>query len=262
MAGFSLWLASQAGRCWQVEALSPENFDQQTLRTALHVAVANDHAGVARILMRAGAGFDSNYGPMHTALRYDSADALRTLVEAKAIVNTCTSCGYFTAVGVDHRAVKCLQVLVMNKADLTLAGIGAETPVIAAAVEGLVGIVHLLLQAKANINTESRGGTPVLMASRYGHVDVVRLLLRAKADATRCTKYSNQSPLLVAAAGGHVAVVRCLLACAPALAAVKTWRVSFALHVWIPTDSTPLDVARLYRLNDVVLLLAAATANK
>ena len=83
------------GRCEEVEALSPEHFDRASLQTALHVAAANDHAGAVSILIRAGVRTDAYdmfvTPPMHITSRYDSADALRTLLEAKASVNKLTS---------------------------------------------------------------------------------------------------------------------------------------------------------------------------
>ena len=262
MADLSLWLASQKGRCREVEVLSTGQIYQQTLQDALHVAVVNDHADIVSILLRTGVHTDRTYNPMLASLRLDSANALHTLIGSKASVNRRTFWGLCTVAAAGHGAMKCLQVLVMAKADLTLADVNGRTPVMAAAAQGCVGVVHLLVQGKADIDASYNGDTPVLAAARSGHAHVVNLLIQAKADASRCTDYSNASPLLVAAAGGHAAAVRCLLAHAPALAAVATRRESYVMPMKIVAGSTPLDVARLFRHDDVVSLLVAPTANR
>ena len=220
MADLELWLASQAGRFREVQMLLLDNFHQKALRVALHVAVMNDHADIVSILLRAGSQFiDVFTHCIHVvvATRTDSADALQTLFEAKAAT-------YYrsTVIAARHGAMKCLQVMILAKADVTLKDTDGETPVAAAAEHGCVDIVHLLVQNKADIDARYDGDTPVMIASRQGHVHVVHLLIRAKADATRCSDGTNESPLFVAAARGHEATVRCILAHVPALAAVTT----------------------------------------
>ena len=246
-----------------MEALSLENVDRQTLRAALHVAATNNHAGVVSILLRAGAHFGSSDSVLYAALHHDSADALRTLIEAKLYVNGLNSSGRFTVAAAGHGAMKCLRVLALDKADLSLADTAGVTPASAAAARGCVDIVHLLVHGKADIDGADRWGhTPVFMAAYFGHMHIVHMLIQAKADATRCADYSNASPLLLAAAGGHAAGVRCLLAHAPALAAVATRRGTFYLDVEITAGSRPLDVARQFGHNDVVSLLVAAMAGR
>ena len=257
----SLWFASQAGRCREVEALLPEKFNQATLQRALHVAVANDHAGVVHILVRAGAVINNSGRHVLAALRCDSGNVLRTLVEAKASVNGDRyhlQRERYTVIAAEYGATKCLQVLAVAKADVTLPDDYYETPLGAAAQRGWVDTVHLLVQAKSDIDAVQRSETPALRAARSGHVHVLNLLIRAKANATRCTNYVNASPLFFAAAGGNAAVVCCLLTHAPALAAVVTQHDTVYMGICVLAGSTPLDVARLFRHDAVVALLVAA----
>ena len=157
--------------------------------------------------------------------------------------------------------MKCLQVLALAKADFTLTGMYGP-PIGAAAAQGSVDIVHFLVQANADVDADHLLETPVLRAARCGHAHVVHMLIQAKADATRCLKYCNASPLFVAAARGHVEVVRCLLAHVPALAAVATRQDFYITSGQILAGSTPLDVARQFRHDDVVALIVAATATQ
>ena len=274
MAKMRLWLASQSGRCREVEALSTEIFLQETLQAALMVAVANDHAGVVCILLRAGADCVTTFGFLHAALRHDSAAALRRLIEARVYVSSrgnaadaasygaADAASYGAADAVSFGATRCLQVLLLAKADLTSRCMNGKRPISAAAARGCVDSVHLLVQAKADIDAKDYGDTPVFVAAQFGHVHAVHQLLLAKADATRCNNYTNESPLLIAAVEGYTAVVRCLLAHVPALAAVATRQVSYARHAIIPAGSTPLDVAVQFKHSDVISLLLAATVNK
>ena len=296
MADLRVWLASQAGRWQELEelrVLAPELFDRNTLAQALRVAAANDHAAVVHVLIRGGASA-SGVGdfvllpptPLFAAMKHDSADAARALLETKASTDGCTT---ITAAG--QGAVSCLKMLVLAKADLatcdafgctavstaahhgqigtlrlllqTKACVAKGAPVTAAAQCGHVDVVQLLLSAKADLEaTSSDGQTPVFEAACSGHTNVIRLLLRAKADATRCTHWAGKCPLFVAAAGGHVAAVQCLLAHDPALAAAVTLKRCHILDIPVPVGSTPLDVARLIQHNEVVSILVAATASR
>ena len=303
MADLGVWLASQAGRWQELEELrelSPELFDPYTLKLALRIAAANDHAGVVRVLVRAGASISGvgdfvcqptplfaatkHDSALFAATKHDSADAARALLETKASTDDCTP---ITAAA--HGADSCLKMLVLAKADLaacdvfgysavsTAAGNGqigtlrlllqtkacvAEgAPVTAAAQCGHLDVVTLLLSAKADIDAASYDGqTPVFAAACYGHVTVLRLLLRAKADATRRTGRAGRCPLFIAAVNGHVAAVQCLLAHDPALATVVTLNGCKELGRTIPAGSTPLDVSRQFHRDDIASLLMAATA--
>ena len=89
MANCIVWLASQAGRLDELAQLPADMFDDKTLKRALYVAAANDHAEIVRFLLRVGV--TNKYAmrlqqPLRSAARYNSADAMRALVEAKADV--------------------------------------------------------------------------------------------------------------------------------------------------------------------------------
>ena len=282
MSHITLWLAAQAGRCQEVVELSPECFDQTTLGLALRVAIANDRAGVVRVLLRAGASIECT---LWAAARRDSAGAMRALVEANADVNHSYNGVSVAALAASHGANTCLQFLVSSKADLATtdatvcaaakrghmstlllllqvkADINVGKPVLWAAHFGHMGAVRVLLKSKADIDVANFDGrTPAFYAACYGHATVLRLLLRAKADARRCTRLAGMSPLFIAATSRHAAAVQCLLAHDPSLAAVATRAVCNVEGRLVPAGSTPLDVSRQFEHDDIVSLLMAATA--
>jgi hypothetical protein len=84
-------------------------------------------------------------------------------------------------------------------------------PITRAASKGRVGIVELLLEWGADLNTTtSFGDTAVHLAASRGHEEVVSLLLNSGADVNR-RNASGETALLNASLWGHVAVVRLLL---------------------------------------------------
>ena len=299
MADRTVWLASQAGRLDEMAELPPQMFDRVTLKRALYVAVANDHAGIVSFLLRAwetnkNAQIIMNTGIPHLAVniaaRHDSADALRALIEAKVDVNA-GSRSPAVIIAVQKGATACVRVLVLAKANLSATNDNGVTPVCAAAHSGDINILHLLLQhkasavmrepivwaaqsghvgavyvlimAKARIDAaDSNGNTPLYAAANHGHVGIMLLLLQAKADATHSR--SGWSALSAAASAGHTAAVRCLLQHAPALATVVTREVIWCANVKFAPGSTPLDIARRFQRvdADVIALLVAATSSQ
>ena len=206
MANRTVWLASQAGRLDELAQLPPQLFDHVTLMRALCVAVANDHAGIVSFLLRAD--MDTAHllrNTLHAAARHDSADVMRALIEGKADVNDATARTWSAVVtAVEHGATTCLRVLVLAKADLT-ATKDDLTPVCAAAWNGDVSMLHLLIQHKASVDMQA----PVTWAARAGHVGAVHVLLLAKADV-EAPNYGC-TPLIAAANHDHVDVIMLLI---------------------------------------------------
>ena len=295
MAKSIVWLASQAGRLDELAQLPLELLDRVTMQRSLYAAIVNNHAGIVRFLLQAGAAIGKNahllQTALHTAARHDSADALRALIEANAGLNDADADRRSAVVtAVEHGATACLRVLLLAKAALETTNQHNYSPVCAAARNGDVSMLHLLLQHKASMDmrgpiasaarnghvgavhvlflakadidsTDYHGCTPLIAAARSGHVAVMLLLLQAKADAMHCIHISDWSALSSAASAGHTAAVRCLLQHAPALAAVVTREWVWTAGGSVPAGSTPLDIARRFQHADVVALLVAATAS-
>jgi ankyrin repeat protein len=86
-----------------------------------------------------------------------------------------------------------------------------ETPLHFAAEHGLLEVAQILLERKADVNSQNNhGSTPLLLASEFGHPDVVQLLLDHNADLS-VRDADGDTPLHCAAVGGQLEVARILL---------------------------------------------------
>ncbi|CAE7610658.1 mask, partial [Symbiodinium pilosum] len=77
-------------------------------------------------------------------------------------------------------------------------------PLAAASQFGVLHVVQLLLEVRADKDALSDGGTALRMAARKGHAEIVRLLLRAGADRNKpCLEGTHRTPLEAAAFYGR-----------------------------------------------------------
>jgi ankyrin repeat protein len=114
------------------------------------------------------------------------------------------------ALGAGH--FKIAQLLFQRGADVDVRGCYNRTPLLGVSCRGHLQIAQWLLGRNANTNLrdETNGWTPLHSAAFYGHVDVVRLLLQYKADSNSQDS-GDQIPLHKAVQNGHVDVARLLL---------------------------------------------------
>ena len=88
---------------------------------------------------------------------------------------------------------------------------GGQSPLLWAAQNGYEGIIRLLLENSAELESKDKYGlTPLLWAALKGHEAVVKLLLEKGAEL-EWKDTSNRTPLSWAAQNGHEAVVKLLL---------------------------------------------------
>ncbi|BCS17425.1 ankyrin repeat domain-containing protein [Aspergillus puulaauensis] len=120
-----------------------------------------------------------------------------------------------------------------------------DTPLIAAADEGHIGVVRLLLQYGANPNFTSMVTSPMEAAAGNNQVDVMRVLLAAGASAHAL---GLPSPLVAAAREGHIEATQLLL--------------SAGVHPDREGQSTsPIIQAARFGQTDIIGMLLAAGAN-
>ncbi|CAE7447332.1 unnamed protein product [Symbiodinium natans] len=129
---------------------------------------------------------------------------------------------------------------------------GADTPLCAASGNGNMEILHLLLEARADVDAANgEDDTPLSLATIHGNVDVVDTLLKARADTEVGTR-DEETPLTLAAAEGgreHWKIARLLLQARADIEATNS------------DNETPLFVACEFGNEPVVSLLLQARAD-
>ena len=149
--------------------------------------------------------------PLQRASRNGHVDVVRLLLEARADMER-FHCYGSTALGNAAAFGKMGAVCMLLQAGANKDN-GTVTPLYAAAAEGQIEIVRLLLEVRADVNKNSspRIATTALgAASLNGHAETVSVLLKEGADKDQRCGRENETALTLAAINGHQEVA-CLL---------------------------------------------------
>lgn len=137
-----------------------------------------------------------------------------------------------------------VKLLMDAGADVTFHAAGDETPLMAAAANGHLDVARIFVEKGAEVNKELTGdGTALLVAARWGQLEVVKYLISQGADPN--AKVSGDgTPLINAVRNGHIGVARVLLekGAEPGLAS--------------PGDENPMYHARKSKDRSLIDLLA------
>jgi len=187
----------------------------------LHVAIIEDRAEIALLLLNKGANPNGDLGfgtPLHVAAATNNVPLALLLLDRGAAVGAR-----------DARR---------------------QTPLHLAAANGCEEAAELLVDIEAPINSWSSDGlTPLHLAAAGGHVAVAKVLLEAGADPDLANSYGHRTPLHEAAARGKRAVAELLIA--------RGANVNARTSTVVGGGATPLhDAARGGHRGLVVLLLA------
>jgi len=202
--------------------------------TALHWAVYNDDAEMARLLVRSHADVNATnrYGvpPLFLACTNGNATLVRLLLDAGANANASRPGGetvLMTAARVGN--LEAVKALLARGANPNARERRDQTALMWAAAEGHATVVRALIEAGSAINdTLTSGFTPLFFAVREGHIDVVRVLLEAGVNVNETLKprkdqpaptgsaryqpvRNGTSPLLMAVENGHFELAMALV---------------------------------------------------
>ena len=195
------------------------NLAQQTGTTPLYFAAQERHLGTVKLLLTAR-GINVNLAeingntPLCVAAQLGHEEIVRLLLAVPGIKidvqpeNGATSL-YCAA---QDNFLGIVQLFLKRGADVNLTLNDGTSPLCAAANQGNVEVVRLLLQAPAiQVNKAARNGVTALgIASTRGYKEIVRLLLDKQADPN-ITNDFGLSPLNVACVRGNTGIVEMLL---------------------------------------------------
>jgi ankyrin repeat protein len=171
--------ASETGQNDIVDALLDRGADIEAVgrngERPLRQAVLGDRLETVKLLLHRGAQVNAQAGtsssPIMTALFNTGTEILNVLIDAGADIRP----------PVLHRACErhalAAQLLVEKGADVNARDGNDMTPLQAAVRMGKEDVVHLLLDAGADVNAVGHGGTALGEAAKFGRNAIVQLLL-------------------------------------------------------------------------------------
>ncbi|VDN96818.1 unnamed protein product [Rodentolepis nana] len=192
------------------------NFGSSSL--TLSAAIESGDADALRDLLKAGRSpdeyeWDAGTTPLIQATEKRNLEAMRILLKYRATISKKHKDGY-TAIHVASVIgfLKGLELLSSYGGDLTEPDKDNLTPLVLAASEGHVNVVHYLFHISRSSNSpcSSSPVTPLVIAAIRNKIDVVEFLLHAEDKSAYSLSELNQA-LLQATILGHEEVVRALL---------------------------------------------------
>ncbi|MBT3201726.1 MAG: hypothetical protein HN350_17630 [Phycisphaerales bacterium] len=185
------------------------------------------------------------------SLKPSDIDEIRQLIKLRADVNIVGEKGaplLYAAAGDGY--VEIVELLL--KADACVDGAHnasyVHTPLLIASRQGHIEVVKLLLAANADVTVARRrnGGTALYLASYKGHRDIVKLLLTTKVDINAACYKSGIGPIFIASAMGNVDVVKLLITA------------NVDVNALTNVGQTALTVAKHQKHHEIIQLLTAA----
>ena len=183
---------------------------------AVAAAVGNIHK--LEILLSQGAdpNVKSEYFgfALQNAARLGLRDMVSLLLEYKTRTHGCASPGEVAAAALEAACQagqeQIVQCMLTSKYEICFLQTHYEAAVVAAADNGHVDLVRLILERGDFHNKENVMTQAMFVASAHGYLDVVQILLETGLDVNT-HNHEGQNSLHQAALGGHARVVRLLL---------------------------------------------------
>ena len=184
--------------------------------TALILAVYDDNTDMIKTLIEAKADVNTADKDSNTALMWavnkGITDVIKILIEAKADINATDKDGWTALMWpVKKGQTDLVKVLIKSKASVDIADKVGMTVLMKAAQIGHTDTAKALIEAKANLNTaDNNGWTALMWAAQIGHADTVKALIEARANLN-ATDNNGWTALMWAAQNKHTDVVKTLI---------------------------------------------------
>ncbi len=212
-----LMLAASRGNKDMVDALLAENADVNLKGwaglTALHWACSSDHDApdILKALIKSGANVntkeDNGPTPVIRAALKGKFGAVQILQSAgAAFTNDLVYSSAFGQLDIVKERLKA-------GANVNKRNESGRSPLAAAAANGHLEVVKILLEHRANVDSGGKDGdvttSALIFAAGAGHIEVVKALLDKKASMD--ADLEGRTPLFVAVNGGYRALTKCLI---------------------------------------------------
>jgi ankyrin repeat protein len=226
----------------------------------MHYAVIKDNQCILELLIQAKSDVNSVIAPenrtaLHLTAVHGYCNTADMLLNAKANPNLSSRDGatpiYFAS-KYNRRSV--LDVLIESKGDINIVSASGVSPIYIAIYNSFYGIARDLIKAKADVNiaVTNTKYAPIHTATLQNSIKAVSLLLNSKANPNAQLIY-GQTPLHFAVIQDNVSILTLLMQAKAA--SFPTSCDMIMLNHKIPSNSTPLSIARQLRHKLIITLL-------
>lgn len=193
------------------------NYADNRKRTLLHAAARGGCSDLVTRLTQLGAKMDARNSagdtPLHLAIREGHREVADLLLDGELDPGVAGANGetpLFVALERGHRAIARFLVERGAKLDPSYTTDNQRTLFHAAAEGGCKEFVSELIEAGADVNSETKSASPLYLAARNGHDEIASMCLQNGAKMDLRTR-SGDTPLHAAALRGHVDAIRVLV---------------------------------------------------
>ncbi|KAK3323220.1 ankyrin repeat-containing domain protein [Cercophora scortea] len=212
----ALFQAASSGRVEVFNRLLKVEYTQDTLQKALEIAGNELNWEIFRLLLAHRPGLDCGSSFYTAAIQFEQQDAVLEEIwqyTNGGITPTVLNYALYKATDVEKESTVKLLLEKFHANPDCATGLEYGNALTAAAYDGALNIVQMLLKAGADIN--SPNGWALQTAAAEGHKEVVEELLRRGADPNACTtddRFPPGTALQAACEAGKADIVELLLA--------------------------------------------------